>query len=443
MNQSDNMLHPNKQTGHKVAIIGAGLTGLTAAIRLAEQGVQVHLFEASAKAGGRTRSFYEKQVDCLCDNGPHLLVGAYQATRKLLIDCNIAHHVTWQPNLQLPLWHQQRGTFAFKPKAWLPIQLALLNAASALPGHGKPSAIAMIKLASTFRDKMHESCTVKAWMMRISMPQLLIDDLIEPLCLGAMNEHIDTANALSFRQVLRESFSSHQQARLGWFNRPLDEALIQPLIEQAEKLGVSIYTRSSVRSLQVEHKHNKNSPQIDIQGHDFDSAIIALPAYATDRLLGQNSTCETRVICNIHLWFDQEFSFPSPFIGGLGTTGQWFFDISSQMIGPSHQQGALRHLCAIISADQRNIDDRTLVQIIRDEIRHIADNQTLNPVHYRIIREKRATVLVRQQQTGQVLPDALIDASERPKPGQLPATIESAVQRGEKAALLCLSRLNL
>ena len=85
-----------------IAVIGAGLTGLTAAIRLAETGVQVELFEASPLAGGRTKSFHESFANELCDNGPHLLIGAYSATQKLLDDCGASANVYWQPSLPLP-----------------------------------------------------------------------------------------------------------------------------------------------------------------------------------------------------------------------------------------------------------------------------------------------------------------------------------------------------
>lgn len=439
MKQSNSLSSPDKQTAHKVAIIGAGLTGLTAAIRLAEQGVDVHLFEAAPKAGGRTRSFYEKEVDCLCDNGPHLLVGAYQATQKLARDCGFSHHITWQSNLRLPLWEKRRGAFDFHPSKWLPFQLSLLKAVSGLPGHSKSSALAMIKMAATFRADMDHALTVQEWMQQLSMPKELIDDLIEPLCLGAMNEGMDTACALSFRRVLHESFSSHRQARLGWFHKPLDQALIEPLCERARTLGVTLHTRSLIRSLQQEKSDKKLSDKIVVQGISFQHAIIALPAYATDRLLGRETSCETRGICNIHLWFKDDFSFPSPFIGALGTAGQWFFDVTSQMHADS---SALRHLCAVISNDQSTVDEPILVQTIRDEIRTITNNHTLEPIHYRIIREKRATVLVRNEHATETLNNVLIDASERPEPGQLPATIESAVVRGEDASTTCLNRLN-
>ncbi|MBL4775956.1 MAG: FAD-dependent oxidoreductase [Mariprofundus sp.] len=426
---------------HPVAIIGAGLTGLTAAIRLAEQGVDVHIFEAAPKAGGRTRSFYEAKVDCLCDNGPHLLLGAYKATQQLLNDCGIAHHITWQSSLDLPLWDKQRGLFHFQPSAWLPFHLALLKAVAGLPGHNKSSALSMIKLAATLRSKMSDTTTVQQWMQDLSMPSELIHDLIEPLCLGAMNEGIDTACALSFRRVLHESFTNHQQARLGWFSKPMDEALIEPLCERAKGLGVQLHLRSRIRSIQT-------SPTgIRLQDQTFQQVIITLPAYATDQLLGRTTPCETRAICNIHLWYEQTITLPALFVGSLGSTGQWFFDVSSQMSEQGQQQGKLRHICAVISADKNGLndqqkgDDLKLVHIINEELKAVTANATLNPVHYRIIKEKRATVLVRSDHTDMDMPKGCIDASERPQPGQLPATIEWAVQRGEKAAKSCLNRL--
>jgi len=292
----------------------------------------------------------------------------------------------------------------------------------------------MVKLAMTLKSPMHETCTVQDWMQQLAMPNALIRDLIEPLCLGAMNEATDTASALSFRRVLHESFANHKQARLGWFTKPMDKALIEPLCERAKTLGVKLHTRTRIASLQ-----EKNNI-IQIQGQSFQSAIIALPAYATDRLLGRQTTSETGAICNVHLWFEQDITLPSPFIGGLGTTGQWFFDVSLQM----QQQGTLRHICAVISADKSSdrhgLNDLKLVHIILDELKAITANTTLSPVHYRIIREKRATVLVRHEHSEHDLPTSLIDASERPKPGQLPATIELAIQRGENAALSCLKR---
>ncbi len=416
-----------------IAVIGAGLTGLTAAIRLAEQGIKVELFEASAQPGGRTKSFYEPVVEQLCDNGPHLLIGAYSATKKLLDDCGASANVHWQPSLQLPLWDKKRGFFNFQPPGYLPFPLALLLATARLPGHSIASALAMLRLGNDLQSgRIVNEITVQSWMEKLNIPDRFNFDLIEPLCLGAMNEKLENANAASFQSVLRESFASHQHARLGWFTQPMSEALIKPLVYTAEKLGVNIHSRHRVRSLL--EKHNG----VCIDGQQFDAAILAMPAYATDRLLKRESTCETHAITNVHFWFDKKIQLPTPIIGGIGTKGQWFFDVSQQM----SEDRSLNHLCAVISADDDPSSTPDLLHQITAEIQVISGlKQPLTPSHTRIIREKRATVLVRPQENKNVPLTYTIDASEQPLPGELPATIESAVRRGGLAAKLCRKTL--
>ena len=42
-----------KQSSNKVVVIGAGIAGLTAAYRLQQQGIDVELYEARSRVGGR------------------------------------------------------------------------------------------------------------------------------------------------------------------------------------------------------------------------------------------------------------------------------------------------------------------------------------------------------------------------------------------------------
>ena len=43
----------------KIAIIGAGLAGLTAAYRLKQRGYQAEVFEARERSGGRAFTYYD------------------------------------------------------------------------------------------------------------------------------------------------------------------------------------------------------------------------------------------------------------------------------------------------------------------------------------------------------------------------------------------------
>ena len=55
-------------------VLGGGVAGLACATALAEKGRAVTLLEAAPQAGGRCRSFFDKQLDCDIDNGNHLVL---------------------------------------------------------------------------------------------------------------------------------------------------------------------------------------------------------------------------------------------------------------------------------------------------------------------------------------------------------------------------------
>jgi len=395
---------------------------LTAALRLSESGFAVEVFEAAPQPGGRTRSFIDRKSGELCDNGPHLLNGAYLATEKLLADCQASDMVTWQSSLKLALWEKQRQYFSLSPSGILPFPFALLLAVTSMPGHSWRSALAMLRLN---RAMNRNTCTgsVATLLKQCDIPAELIRDLIEPICLGAMNESVQSADCTSFARVLSESFASKKHARLGWFNAPLQQALIIPLVKTAESRGVIIHTSHPVHTLQG----GNNGVAVD--GAIFDAAVVALPAYAANRLFGQMVACETRAITNVHLWYTNHPGLPEPFIGGIGTIGQWFFDVSAQM---GKISSSVRHLCAVISGVEKiSPDNHHLTHQISCELAGITGVDHA-PLYARVVCEKRATVLVRPC-TKQEAVRNVVNVSESPVPGELPATIEFAVQRGEKA----------
>ncbi len=65
-------------------IVGAGLAGLSAAVRLAEQGRAVCVYEAAGQAGGRCRSYYDASFGAVIDNGNHLLLSGNDAAMRYL-----------------------------------------------------------------------------------------------------------------------------------------------------------------------------------------------------------------------------------------------------------------------------------------------------------------------------------------------------------------------
>ncbi len=422
-----------------VAVIGGGLCGLTCAIRLSRQGFEVDLFEAAPSPGGRTRSFFDPVVNQWVDNGPHLLIGAYRHTRRLLDEAGASGNIHWQPSLKLPLWDPVRGHFHLAPERLLPLFLALPWACLRLPEHGVKSLTALFRLGAASGKSVDSRLSVRQWLQTLRIPDELVRDLLNPLCLGIMNETVASANAKSFARVLKEAFASHASARLGWFTRPLSQALIDPLVRVAVNGGVHMHAPGCVRHLDA----GKRSATVATarHAHQFDAAVLALPARARNHLLGIDADVKTQPITNIHLWLEGVKPLPGALVGGIGTTGQWFFDVSQQM--QAKTEGCRRHICAVISAGGSALPRRKLLSDICLELQSITGSgKAVVPLHHRIVCERHATTTVHPAHAAAPLTGHVIDASEYPVAGDLPATIEVAVQRGEMAAKLCRLRLN-
>ena len=62
-----------------VHIVGAGISGLAAAVRLANANYSVRLHEATQVAGGRCRSYFDAATSLTIDNGNHLLLSGNRA----------------------------------------------------------------------------------------------------------------------------------------------------------------------------------------------------------------------------------------------------------------------------------------------------------------------------------------------------------------------------
>src|SRR6185436_14287986 len=61
-------------------VVGAGLAGLAAAVKLVAQNRHVIVHELARHAGGRCRSYFEPALGLTIDNGNHLLLSGNDAT---------------------------------------------------------------------------------------------------------------------------------------------------------------------------------------------------------------------------------------------------------------------------------------------------------------------------------------------------------------------------
>lgn len=77
----------------KVAIVGGGVLGMTAALRIAEKGYQVQLFDAAPELGGLARAWTIDNITW--DKFYHVILLSDTYTRKILNEIGLENEINW------------------------------------------------------------------------------------------------------------------------------------------------------------------------------------------------------------------------------------------------------------------------------------------------------------------------------------------------------------
>lgn len=99
----------------RVAIIGAGVAGLTAAYRLVQQGVRPLVFEASTRLGGRiyTRKNFTVE-EMFCELGAEFIDSGHEAVRALAQELEVALQPVTEGDVGQELFYFNGKTYSFK-----------------------------------------------------------------------------------------------------------------------------------------------------------------------------------------------------------------------------------------------------------------------------------------------------------------------------------------
>jgi squalene-associated FAD-dependent desaturase len=410
-----------------VQIIGAGISGLSAAVRLSNAGYRVHVHEATQQIGGRCRSYFDAATNLTIDNGNHLLlsgnhhalayaraigseaglVGPKQAQFPFV---DIATGQRWLLDLgngRLPLWVFDEGRRV--PDTRLRDYLAL-------------SPLIWASTAKTVGDA-------------IPCKGTLYDRLVQPLLLAALNCDPPEGSAGLAGAIVRETLLAGGQAcRPLVAHDGLSAVLIDPAVKFLEGKGGSVRSGRELRELvgsagRVNGLKFGDDETVAL-GPD-DAVVLAVPPRPAAALLpGLTTPTKFRAIVNAHFRFDPPRDLP-PLMGVVGGLVEWLFAFPQR-------------LSVTISNGDRLVDmpREELAQAIwRDVCKAGGVTGELPP--WQIVRERRATFEATPEQNA-LRPGPktafrnLVLAGDWTDTG-LPATIEGSVRSGDRAAELVLA----
>lgn len=450
------------QAPFDAVVVGGGLSGLSASVKLAGSGYRVGLFDKAPRLGGRCYSFTDRKTGDLVENGQHLLVGAYHNLLAYLDIIGTRQHLSSRPRSEILLHDRVMGRFRFSlrnfPKPFNMVfglmavgilqpleRLKLLRVGLALYLWGGRAVSGM------------KNMSVDQWLTKLGQSEGAKRYFWNPVAVSIMNESTDKASAFLFATALRETFLGGKD----------DSAILTPRIGQSELYadpavrflknhGAEIFTSHEIVSIDQEP-----GGMLLLKGRDGDlirgkSVILAVPPGEARELLPERlrdqhpyrefGNIENSPIISVNLWFDDEFMDVDS-IGLIGSDFHWFFN--RRRIIRSDKKGSF--ISGVMSAARHHIDlpnDR-LVELAMKDLSALypeIGSKNIMPSNAVVIKERNATFSATAE-TLRLRPGARSPIGNLFFAGDwtdtdLPATIEGAVMSGFRASENVISLLS-
>jgi squalene-associated FAD-dependent desaturase len=406
-------------TGH-VHVIGAGLAGLSAALALTARGRAVTIYEAAPVAGGRCRSYHDRELDLTIDNGNHLLLSGNRAAMAYLetIGSRAALSGPADPIFPfLDLTTDRRWTL--RPnhgrRPWW-----LLSRARRVPGTRLLDYLSLRRILRVRDDQ-----TVYSGFRQ----EPLYRPLIAPLAIAALNTQPEQALTRLLAAVLRETLMAGGDACIPLFARDgLSPVLIDPAVATLTGRGARFQFGRRIAGLGITDGRvtSLTGPDGSIALGADDAVVLAAPPWVVaDLLPGLLVPAAFEAIVNVHFRLDADPA-PPGFIGLIGGTAEWLFI----------KQG---HVSTTTSAANRlaESDSARIAASVWPNVRAALGLSGRMPP-WRVVKERRATIAAtaaqeRRRPAARTELSNLVLAGDWTATG-LPGTIEGALRSGETAA---------
>ncbi len=265
----------------RVAVVGAGWAGLSAAVELTRLGIGAVLFDTAREPGGRARNV--EHAGLALDNGQHILIGAYTQTLGLM------RTVGADPDellMRLPLALLDPVGKGLRLTSGNPV-VAFVRAVLALRDWPLADRLKLLREAALWGLKGF-ACgpgdTVADLCCRL--PVRARAQFVDPLCVAALNTPPDQASATVFLRVLRDAlFSGSGSADLLLPRVPLGDLLPGPALRWLVARGCTVRLGRRVMALQP---GAQGGWQVD--GEAFDAVILACTAAEAARLAAPHAS---------------------------------------------------------------------------------------------------------------------------------------------------------
>ncbi len=325
------------RTSGTVTVIGGGLAGITAALRLADAGARVTLHEAKPKLGGLTHSFghdldkgRSEDVTLTVDNGQHVFLRCCTSYLSLLDRLGVMDQVHLQPRLDVVVRSEASAKVGRLRRSGLPAPLHLGAALATYPwlslsakARIVPAALALGRVDRDAAATDEQS--FGGWLAAHGQSPRAIEALWDLIGVATLNATADQASLALAATVFQLGLLDRADAAdIGWSTVPLQQLHGDAAAKALADAGVDVRLSSRLGSLE----------ELD---EAADAIVVATPPSEASRLLGDSAVEAPGVpadwadrlgsapIINLHVVYDRRV-LDEPFVAAVYSPLQWVFD---------------------------------------------------------------------------------------------------------------------
>lgn len=405
-----------------IYVIGAGLSGLSAAVTLADRGIPVEVIEAAPSAGGRCRSFADPQLGMTIDNGNHLILSGNDSAFRFLNQIGAARSFIGPKDAEFAFYEIPSGRrWTVRPNDGL-LPWWIFDPNRRVPDtHAKDylSFVPLIGAGAKTAAEVRQRDSV-LWRR-----------MLHPVLLATLNTEPETASPHLITAILLGTLGRGGRACRPRIAAPtLSAAFIEPALRYIRERGGSIHFGRRVLRLSFDGWRASELECADrrLAVNVNDAVIVAVPAWNAKALVpGVMTPDDHRAIVSTH------FALPPPpkapvMTGVIGGTAEWIFCFQDRI------SVTISNADRLLETEREEIAQNCW----HDVARALSIGSELPP--WQVIKERRATFAATTEQdnkrpTATTAWHNLFMAGDWTATG-LPATIEGAIRSGRRAARL-------
>ena len=400
-------------------MVGGGLSGLAAAVELADSGQEVTVLEARPTLGGVVQTLPERVGDPPPppDNGQHIALGCFEKYLRFLD--RIGEGGSYRrTRLSLPVIGEDASVAAISRSP------ASILRSRHLPGRERLGVVrALIGLR---RARQDDGEKFGALLRRLGASEAQIGRFWGVFVRPALNLRTDEASAAMGVFTVRTAL--------------LGRAAAADVILPARPLG-AMHGDAAQRALETAGATVRTSHRVEsLDELDADAIVVAVPPSESARLLGEPAPpLGASPIVSVHLLFDRPL-LRWPLAALLGSPAHWVFDRGG-LTGHPPERGQYLTVVASGAPDLLDVRGKSLVELMAGELTGRLGRAEL--LWSRVSREPYATVALRPG-TGKERRGTATDRPNVVRAGAWtdtgwPATMEGAIRSGLTAARTIMS----